>query len=67
MTANENTGQIILKARLKMKLTQLEAAEKAGIHWNTLAKIERGEQAPSFATAKKLGRVLNINLNNLPD
>lgn len=47
-------------------MTQLQAAEKAGIHPNTLAKIERNEQTPAFATIRKLAKVLDVDLADIP-
>lgn len=43
----------IQTSKAQKRLTQLEVAEKAGIHPNTYAKIEEGLQKPSFATIKK--------------
>ena len=53
-------------ARLRLKLTQYEVADKAGLEANAYARLERDERAPSFATAKKLAKVLNINLEDIP-
>ncbi len=59
-------GKLFKEARVRKGLTQLEVAAKAGIHPNTYPKIERGEQTPSFATAQKLAKVLNINISDIP-
>lgn len=67
MTASKKTGQIIKSARLKADLTQAELAAKAGLHANTVARIERGVEKPTFSTAKKLASVLNLKLSDLPD
>ena len=48
------------RARLKLGLTQVEVAEKAGINVNGYAKIERGETEPKLDTIKKLMAVLKI-------
>ena len=61
------TGQTFKKARLNMHLTQAQLAKKAAINVNTYAKIERGEQTPSFLTAKKLAKALDLNLSDIPD
>jgi transcriptional regulator with XRE-family HTH domain len=53
------------QARKQKKLKQAEVAEKAGIHSNTYAKIERGLQEPAFPTAKKIARALGLNLDDL--
>jgi transcriptional regulator with XRE-family HTH domain len=59
-------SRIFKQARLKKELTQLEVAEKAGIHPNTYAKIERGLQEPSFATIKQICKVLDLNVADIP-
>lgn len=61
MSANKTAGQILKEARLKKDLTQAEVADKAGIHPNTYAKIERGENQPSPESIKKLIKVLSID------
>ena len=66
MGNNNTTGKILKKARLTKNLTQAELAQKAGIHPNTYAKLERDEQSPSFATIKKLAKVLDLNIENIP-
>ena len=48
------------QARLKLGLTQVEVAEKAGINENGYAKIERGETQPKLETVKNLMAVLKI-------
>ena len=66
MGNNNTTGKILKKARLTKNLTQTELAQKAGIHPNTYAKLERDEQSPSFATIKKLAKILDLNIDNIP-
>jgi transcriptional regulator with XRE-family HTH domain len=53
------------QARKQQALTQVEVAEKAGIHPNSYAKIERGLQEPTFPTIKKIAKVLGLNLSDL--
>ena len=62
----KTTGQKFRQARVKKNLTQFEVAKRAGIHPNTYAKIERGEQDPSFATVKKLAKALDIDISDIP-
>ena len=66
MAAMKTAGQIFKDARLKKDLTQVELAKKAGVYPNTYSKIERDEQEPSFATAKKLAKVLDIDISDIP-
>ena len=62
----KSSGQLFKEARLKKGLIQVEVASKAGIHINTYTRIERGEQEPSFATIKKLAKVLDVKLEDIP-
>jgi len=63
---SKSTGRIFKQSRLKKHLTQVEVAEKAGIHVNTYARIERGDQKPTFSTIKKLAKLLEIDIENIP-
>jgi transcriptional regulator with XRE-family HTH domain len=64
--SKSTAGQMFKQARLKKGLTQIDIAKKAEIHPNTYAKIERGIQEPSFATIKKLCKVLDLNIADIP-
>lgn len=64
---SKQAGKIFKSARLKKGFTQSQLSKKAGIYTNTYAKIERGEQDPSFATIKKIAKVLDLNLTDIPD
>lgn len=66
MNKKFTTGEVLKQARIKKNLTQIEVAEKAQIHPNTYAKIERDEQDPSFATIKNLAKVLDVNISDIP-
>ena len=59
-TAMKDLPNKFKQARLKLGLTQVEVAEKAGINENGYAKIERGETQPKLETVKKLMVVLKI-------
>ncbi len=62
----KTTGTVLKEARLKVGLTQVELADKSGVHVNTYARIERNEQEPTFDTVRKLARALNLNLEDIP-
>ncbi len=64
--SKQSTGSVLKAARNKASLTQQELADKAGIHPNTYAKIERDEQEPSFDTVKRLAKVLKLKLEDIP-
>jgi transcriptional regulator with XRE-family HTH domain len=38
-----------------------ELAPLAGVHWNTLAKLERGEQEPAWPLVLALASALGVN------
>lgn len=60
-------GKIFKEARKKKGLTQTELADKSGVHVNTYARVERGDQEPTFSTVKRVARVLELNLSDLPE
>ncbi len=49
------------KARENMGLTQEEVAEKAGIHVNYYARIERGEGTPSIKRLRIIYKILKLD------
>jgi len=53
-------GEKLHKAREAAKLTQLEVAKAAGVHVNFYARMERGEENPSFEKLQSVMKVLNI-------
>ncbi len=53
-------GEKFKKAREKKKLTQAEVAKNADIHVNYYARVERGEENPSFEIIQGIMRVLGI-------
>ena len=52
------------QARDKLKLTQAEVAEKAGMHVSYYARIERGEINLSAVKIGKIADVLGIEIFN---
>lgn len=46
--------------RLKQSLTQQELAEKAGVRWVTISRIERGKNTPYSSTIKKIAAALGV-------
>jgi len=53
-------GEKLRKAREGAKLTQLEVATAAGVHVNFYARMERGEENPSFEKLQSVMKVLGI-------
>ena len=51
--------------RQAQNLTLEELAQKAGVHWTTLGKIERGQQLPSIALLAVLSEALGIGCGQL--
>jgi len=66
MTAKHNDeifkglGSRLKGEREKSKMTQSEVAQAAGIHVNYYARIERGEENPTFEVLHKLKKVLKM-------
>lgn len=53
-------GEKLRKARESAKLTQLDVATAAGVHVNFYARMERGEENPSFEKLQSVMKVLDI-------
>ncbi len=53
-------GERLRQAREKAKLTQLDVATAAGVHVNFYARMERGEENPSFEKLQSVMKVLEI-------
>ena len=65
MTTSKTAARIFKEARLKRGLTQVEVANKADLHFNTYAKIERGISKPSPRSIKKLIEALDIESSQI--
>jgi len=60
MSTQEKFGQNIRKARTKAGLTQEQLAERADLHTNYYARVERGEENPSYETIEKIVKALKV-------
>lgn len=58
-------GNKLRKVREEAKLTQAEVAAKAGIHVNYYARIERGEENPSFEKLQGIMKALKLKSLNI--
>jgi len=56
----KNLGDKLKRLREKAKLTQAEVAERAGIHVNYYARIERGEENPTYEKLESIKKALGI-------
>jgi transcriptional regulator with XRE-family HTH domain len=65
MSSQGELGKNIKKARKKIHLTQAEVAEKAGIHFNYFARIERGEVNPTVEIVENIAKVLKVKSSDL--
>ena len=60
--ARKKLGERLKKAREAIGLTQLNVAEKAGMHVNYYARIERGEINTSYEKLHKIAQVLKLKI-----
>jgi len=59
----ERLGEAIRRARERRRLSQQEVAQRSGVAYGTLRKIEGGETANAgFFTVAEIARVLDLNL-----
>ena len=52
-------------ARTRAGLSVAALADRAGLHRDTLHKLERGDRQPSLAVAQALARALGVELQTL--
>ncbi len=64
---NEKLGIKIRFLRIKMKLSQEQFSELAGLSKNSIGMIERGQMSPTLETLEKIANALNIELKELVD
>ena len=60
MGSQETFGKNIRIARDKIGLTQKQVADKAKMHVNYYARIERGEENPSYEALEKIIKALEV-------
>ncbi len=58
--SRKELGEKLRRVREQSGLTQAEVAEKADLHPNYYARIERGEENPSFEKLQGIMKVLKI-------
>ena len=63
----EIDGEKLRAARNRMALTQRELAQRAGITFSTICRIENGLQRPHPTTVRKLAAVLRVAPEDLLD
>jgi DNA-binding XRE family transcriptional regulator len=63
MSADQTTpfGEKLRNLRENASLTQEQLAERAGMHRFSVAKLERGEREPSWATVQALANALDVD------
>ena len=65
--ANENNiGENIKKRRTKLGLSQEDFAQKSGVKYTTLTKIESGViKTPSVLMVEKIAKALGVSIEEL--
>lgn len=66
MTTNNNIGENIKKHRNKLGLSQEDFAQKSGVKYTTLTKIESGViKTPSVVMVGKIAKTLGVSIEDL--
>ena len=66
MATESSIGENIKKRRAKLGLSQEDFAQKSGVKYTTLTKIESGViKTPSVVIMAKIAKVLNVNIEEL--
>ena len=60
LKARKELGVKFRTAREAVKLTQQQVADAADVHVNFYARVERGEENPSFEKLQSIMKVLKI-------
>jgi transcriptional regulator with XRE-family HTH domain len=64
-TIRKQLGKNLKSARVKAKMTQQEVADKAGMHVNYYARIERGEVNPSQEKLYGIVKALKVKSSKI--
>lgn len=66
MATNTTIGENIQKRRMKLGLSQEDFAQKSGVKYTTLTKIESGViKKPSVLIMAKIAKVLGVSIEDL--
>ena len=66
MATENNIGENIKKRRTKLGLSQEDFAQKSGVKYTTLTKIETGViKTPSVVLVAKIAKVLGVSIEEL--
>lgn len=66
MATESSIGENIKKRRTKLELSQEDFAQKSGVKYTTLTKIESGViKTPSVVIMAKIAKALDVNIEEL--
>ncbi|OGZ45304.1 MAG: hypothetical protein A3C84_01990 [Candidatus Ryanbacteria bacterium RIFCSPHIGHO2_02_FULL_48_12] len=66
MATENNIGENIKKRRTKLGLSQEDFAQKSGVKYTTLTKIESGViKTPSVLMVEKIAKALGVSIEEL--
>lgn len=66
MATENNIGDNIKKRRTKLRLSQEDFAQKSGVKYTTLTKIESGViKTPSVLMVEKIAKALEVSIEEL--
>ncbi len=66
-TGNKQFGERVKFIRENRNLTQEKMAEYVGLEYQTISRIETGENFTSFVTLLKIAECLNVEIKDLFD
>lgn len=62
---NQKLGKRIRKYRRERRMSQEELADRVGLHYTTISRIERGISNPPVQTVNKIAKALKASLSDL--
>lgn len=62
MLLSQAVGHVVRMARVGANLTQQELAERAGLHFTAISRLERGDREPRLATLQAVAACFALPL-----
>lgn len=67
MEAGEQLGANIRRVRLAANLSQMALADRCGLHFTEISRLELAERDPRLTTVVKVARGLEVTASDLLD
>ena len=65
--AIDGFGDRLGRVRTHARMTRSELAQAAGVHYDTILKLEQSQRAPNFSLMCKLATAMRLEVDSLVD